>query len=41
MKFKTPDEVYIEAASKLDDDQKERLLSRMREKLSPSISRAL
>ena len=34
MKIKTPDEAYIEAASKLNDDQKERLLSRMRDKLT-------
>ena len=34
MKIKTPDEAYIKAASKLSKDHKERLLSRMRGKLT-------
>ena len=34
MKIKAPDEMYIKAASELNDDQKERLLCRMRDKLT-------
>lgn len=34
MKIKVPDEAYIKAASQLNEDQKERLLCRMRDKLS-------
>lgn len=34
MKIKIPDEAYIKAASQLNEDQKERLLSRMRNKLT-------
>ena len=34
MKIKAPDEEYIKAASSLNDDQKERLLCRMRGKLT-------
>jgi len=34
MKIKAPDEEYIKAASNLNDDQKERLLCRMRGKLT-------
>ena len=34
MKIKVPDEAYIQAASQLDEDQKERLLCRMRDKLT-------
>ena len=34
MKIKSPDEAYIKAASQLNEDQKERLLSRMRDKLT-------
>lgn len=30
MKFKAPDESFIKAASNLNEDEKERLLSRMR-----------
>lgn len=34
MKIKAPDEAYIEAATNLNDEQKERLLCRMRGKLT-------
>ncbi|PPD54004.1 MAG: hypothetical protein CTY10_08070 [Methylotenera sp.] len=34
MKIRTPDDEYIKAAQKLSDDQKDRLLSRMRGKLT-------
>ena len=34
MKIKVPDEAYIKAASQLNEDQKERLLCRMRDKLT-------
>lgn len=33
MKIKVPDEDYLKAASKLNKDQKDRLLCRMRDKL--------
>ena len=34
MKIKAPDESFIQAASNLNEDEKERLLSRMRGKLT-------
>ena len=34
MKIKAPDEKYVKAASNLNEDQKERLLCRMRGKLT-------
>ena len=34
MKIKAPDEAYVQAASSLNEEQKERLLSRMRGKLT-------
>jgi hypothetical protein len=34
MKIKAPDEAYIKAATSLNDDQRERLLCRMRGKLT-------
>ena len=34
MKIKAPDEAYVQAANSLNEEQKERLLSRMRGKLT-------
>ena len=34
MKIKAPDDAYVKAASQLNEDQKERLLCRMRDKFT-------